>query len=237
MKLFRFPATLALLFIAFIILQFASLFLFNTHHRFDAFVVLTNARVFLFACVILYVYLVLALYHLKEPKWYLYIFCLPGIQVFLTFTFGGDILFNGAGGVIFGMSILTALILCFFIHDRKASFWFRILAASSLITLLVLGVGIEKSVRFENPNIFILTSIVVVLPIGVIWKLNTVLTNMSPLDADVYLLDEDQPTNCPQCGTRTNFYHAEPEWQKHHCPGCSYNFIGTFNKEETEPAV
>lgn len=237
MKFFRFPATVALLFIAFIILQFASLFLFNTHHRFDMFVVLANAMVFLLAGTIFYVYLLLALYHLKEPRWYLYTFCLPGILALLLFVFNGDLLFNRFSGSIFSMSMLSAFILCFFIHDRKVSFWFRLLAASFFIMVLVLGAGIEKSTGFGNPNIFILTSIVVILPAGVIWKLNTVLADMPPLATDVYLLDKDQPANCPQCGTRTNFYHTEPGWQKHHCPGCSYNFIGTFNKEETEPAV
>lgn len=44
----------------------------------------------------------------------------------------------------------------------------------------------------------------------------------------IYTLgDNDQPTECPKCGARTEFteIHDEKETQVHLCLGCEYEFI------------
>lgn len=54
---------------------------------------------------------------------------------------------------------------------------------------------------------------------------------------ELYILDNEQPTGCPKCGTRTEFTETiinEMIVQHHHCPQllCQYNFTGEFDKEE-----
>jgi hypothetical protein len=46
----------------------------------------------------------------------------------------------------------------------------------------------------------------------------------------IYILDNDQPTTCPKCGSRTRFVEYTGAIQKHHCLGkdCLYSFIGEF---------
>lgn len=51
-----------------------------------------------------------------------------------------------------------------------------------------------------------------------------------------YILDNDQPTNCPKCGARTDFEQFEEDGtivQKHRClaPNCFYIFLGEFESE------
>ncbi len=54
---------------------------------------------------------------------------------------------------------------------------------------------------------------------------------------ELYILDNEQPTGCPKCGTRTEFAETiinEMIVQHHHCPQllCQYKFTGEFDKEE-----
>lgn len=54
------------------------------------------------------------------------------------------------------------------------------------------------------------------------------------LQMEVYILDNEQPTGCPKCGTRTEFTETiinEMLVQHHHCPQplCKYKFIGEFD--------
>ena len=54
---------------------------------------------------------------------------------------------------------------------------------------------------------------------------------------ELYILDNEQPTGCPKCGTRTEFTETiinEMIVQHHNCPQllCQYNFTGEFDKEE-----
>ncbi|MCW3105134.1 MAG: hypothetical protein JWO09_3574 [Bacteroidetes bacterium] len=50
----------------------------------------------------------------------------------------------------------------------------------------------------------------------------------------IYILDNEQPTTCPQCGRRTNFsqfLERNEIIQKHYCMervACGYSFIGEF---------
>jgi len=50
-------------------------------------------------------------------------------------------------------------------------------------------------------------------------------------DSAHYLLDHDQPTTCPKCGTRT-FYIQKPRCQWHACISsiCKFQFIGLFER-------
>jgi hypothetical protein len=51
---------------------------------------------------------------------------------------------------------------------------------------------------------------------------------------DIYIVDNEQPTTCPKCGTRTDFEEMNEKKkiiiQKHSCPNpkCKYEFIGEF---------
>lgn len=49
-------------------------------------------------------------------------------------------------------------------------------------------------------------------------------------------VDNDQPTTCPECGSRTEFeeIHKEdaPPTQQHECSGCGHNFILEFDKKD-----
>ena len=54
---------------------------------------------------------------------------------------------------------------------------------------------------------------------------------------ELYILDNEQPTGCQKCGTRTEFTETiinEMIVQHHHCPQllCQYKFTGEFDKEE-----
>ncbi len=43
------------------------------------------------------------------------------------------------------------------------------------------------------------------------------------VELDAYVLDEDQPTVCPKCGSRTDFVVVDCR-QIHQCLKCSYVF-------------
>jgi hypothetical protein len=52
-------------------------------------------------------------------------------------------------------------------------------------------------------------------------------------DKNTYILDNDQPTTCPKCGARTDFYEIDNKdepIQEHYCMqvACSYTFWGVF---------
>jgi len=59
---------------------------------------------------------------------------------------------------------------------------------------------------------------------------------MNP-EMNIFILDNEQPTCCPKCGTRTDFeevINRDKTFQMHHCANkeCLYEFIGEFESEE-----
>lgn len=58
--------------------------------------------------------------------------------------------------------------------------------------------------------------------------------------SDLFSLDNEQPTTCPQCGARTSFEEQENDqigyYQLHDCLNetCLFQFVGVFSDDETE---
>jgi hypothetical protein len=46
----------------------------------------------------------------------------------------------------------------------------------------------------------------------------------------VHVLDDEQPTTCPKCGSRTEFDELTDGRQRHACLACSYEFMGEFDR-------
>lgn len=57
--------------------------------------------------------------------------------------------------------------------------------------------------------------------------------NIHLIDKSIFILDNDQPTTCPVCGERTEFYDVKVEgeiYQYHICldDDCFFSFLGEF---------
>jgi hypothetical protein len=50
----------------------------------------------------------------------------------------------------------------------------------------------------------------------------------------VQILDNEQPTVCPKCGSRTEFDELTDGRQHHTCLACSYEFLGEFDKDSSD---
>jgi len=46
-----------------------------------------------------------------------------------------------------------------------------------------------------------------------------------------YILDDEQPTTCPACGSRTEFIEITSQRQVHRCLDCGFSFVGVFEKD------
>lgn len=51
----------------------------------------------------------------------------------------------------------------------------------------------------------------------------------------IQVLDDEQPTTCPKCGSRTEFDELTEGRQHHTCLGCGYEFVGEFDEDSATP--
>lgn len=55
-------------------------------------------------------------------------------------------------------------------------------------------------------------------------------------ELETFIVDSDQPTTCPKCGTRTDFKELTATTQRHEClnPKCKFTFIGENQTDEPD---